>query len=560
MNRPWLTFYEREVPSHIDYPVIPITKFYQDAACDYPNNTSMIFYGRRITYREGWDSIRALATALHKLGIKKGDRVSIYLPNSPQFVISFYAILKLGAIVVQTNPMYVPRELEHILNDSEAETIITLDLLYDRVKQVKDKTRLKRIIVTSIRDFLPPHLRLLYPLKFIGKKKPKIEYGDGVYRFTDLLATRPEKIHVDIDPKEDVALFQYTGGTTGISKAAMLTHYNLVANTMQAVHWLSDRQEGGEVLLAVLPFFHVYGMTVGMNFAIYLASTLILVPRFDVKEIVKLIQKYRVTLFPGAPTIYIAVINYKDVKKYDLSSIKACISGSAPLPVKVKEDFERLTGAKLVEGYGLSEASPVTHCNPIYGLNKPGSIGIPFPDTDAKIVDIETGEKEMPVGEPGELIVKGPQVMKGYWNMPEETARVLRNGWLYTGDIARMDKDGYFYIVDRKKEMIIASGYNIYPREIEEVLYKHPKIKEAAVIGVPSGYRGETVKAFVVLREGETATEEEIKQYCRENLARYKVPEFIEFRKELPKSAVGKVLKRVLLEEEMKKKQKRGEL
>ncbi len=555
MVRPWLIFYEREVPSHIDYPVIPLTRFYQNAACEYPNNTSMIFYGNKITYREGWDYIRALSTALHKLGVNKGDRVSIYLPNSPQFVISFYAVLRLGGIVVQTNPMYVPRELEHILNDSEAETIITLDLLYDRVKAIKDKTKIKRIIVTSIKDFLPPHLKLLYPLQYIGKKKPKVDYNEpGVYKFSDLLQTKPQKIDVKINPKEDVALFQYTGGTTGISKAAMLTHYNLVANTIQAVSWLSDREEGKEVLMAVLPFFHVYGMTVGMNFAIYLASTLILVPRFNVKEVVKLLAKYKVTLFPGAPTIYIAVINFKDVKKYDLTSIKACISGSAPLPVKVKEDFEKLTGAKLVEGYGLSEASPVTHCNPIYGLNKPGSIGIPFPDTDAKIVDLETGEKEMPVGEPGELIVKGPQIMKGYWNMPEETARVLRDGWLYTGDIARMDKDGYFYIVDRKKEMIIASGYNIYPREIEEVLYKHPKIKEAAVVGIPSGYRGETVKAYIVLKEGETATEDEIKQYCRENLARYKVPEIIEFRDELPKSAVGKVLKRVLLEEELKKK------
>lgn len=555
MVRPWLIFYEREVPSHIDYPVIPLARFYQNAAYEYPNNISMIFFGSKITYRQGWDYIRALSTALQKLGVNKGDRVSIYLPNSPQFVISFYAILRLGGIVVQTNPMYVPRELEHILNDSEAETIITLDLLYDRVKAVKDKTKIKRIIVTSIKDFLPPHLKLLYPLQYIRKKKPKIDFNEpGVYKFSDLLQTRPEKIDVKIDPKEDTALFQYTGGTTGISKAAMLTHYNLVANTIQVVSWLSDHEEGKEVLMAVLPFFHVYGMTVGMNFAIYLASTLILVPRFNVKEIVKLLAKYKVTLFPGAPTIYIAVINYKDVKKYDLTSIKACISGSAPLPVKVKEDFEKLTGAKLVEGYGLSEASPVTHCNPIYGLNKPGSIGIPLPDTDAKIVDLETGDKEMPVGEPGELIVKGPQIMKGYWKMPEETTRVIRNGWLYTGDIARMDKDGYFYIVDRKKEMIIASGYNIYPREIEEVLFKHPKIKEAAVVGIPSGYRGETVKAYIVLKDGETATEDEIKAYCRENLARYKVPEIIEFRKELPKSAVGKVLKRVLLEEELKKK------
>ena len=551
-NRPWLTFYEREVPPHIEYPETPVPTLVEKSATTYPDHVAVSFFGVELTYREFWNQVLRFARALSDLGVQKGDRVSLMLPNCPQFLIAFYGALRIGAIVVQTNPLYVERELEFLLNDSEADTIVALDLLHRRIEAVKDRTPLKRVIYTGLQDYFPPILKLLYPLRlWVQRRYPRIRYGDGVYRFKALLEqASPTPPDVKIQPKDDVALFQYTGGTTGTPKAAMLTHYNLVVNAIQAMRWYSGLEEGKEVVMGVLPFFHVYGMTVAMNFAMFSASKLVLVPRFEVKQVVKLLQKHRVTLFPGAPTMYVAVINMKGVEKYDLSSIRACISGSAPLPLKVKEDFERLTGAKLVEGYGLSEASPVTHCNPIYGLNKPGSIGIPFPDTDAKIVDLETGERELEPGEIGELVVKGPQVMKGYWKRPEETAQVLRNGWLYTGDVARMDKDGYFYIVDRKKDVIIASGFNVYPREVEEVLFMHPAVKEAAVVGVPHPYRGETVKAFVVLKEGMTATEEELRNFCRQRLAKYKVPEIIEFRDELPKTFVGKVLRRVLREEE----------
>jgi len=430
----------------------------------------------------------------------------------------------------------MPYELEHILKDSGAETIITLAILRPKVEEVKDKTPLKRVIYTSLAEYMPTLLGLGYKLRMKIKGLPTgIPKGEGIYAFQELLKYPINPPDVSIDPKEDVALFQYTGGTTGFPKAVMLTHYNLVVNAYQTIHWFPNLE------------------WVAMNFSTLTGSKIILVPRFNVRQVVKLIEKHRVTLFPGAPKIYIDIINMPDVEKYDLSSVKACISGSAPLPVKVKEEFERLTGAKLVEGYGLSEASPVTHANPIMGLNKAGSIGIPFPDTDAKIVDTETGEREMPVGEPGELIVKGPQVMKGYWNRPEETAKTLRNGWLYTGDIAKMDEDGYFYIVDRKKDMIIVSGYNVYPREVEEVFFQHPAVREVAVVGVPDPKTGERVKAFVVLKEGATVTEEELIEFCRQKLAKYKCPKEIEFRDELPKTFIGKVLRRKLREEEEKK-------
>lgn len=552
MERPWYTYYEREVPTYMEFPEVPLYYFVERSAKRFPENVAVHFYGRDITYRKLWDYIGRFATALHRLGVKKGDRVSLMLPNSPQFLIGFYGALRLGAIVVQTNPLYVERELEFILKDSEAETIITLDSFHERISNVRDKTPLKRVIYTRIQHFFAPHLKFLYSLKLkIEGKYPKPR--DGIF-MEELIRTNPiAPPKVDINPKEDIALFQYTGGTTGTPKAAMLTHYNLVVNTIQTVTWYTGMREGKEVIMGALPFFHVYGMTVAMNFAMRVAGKLVLVPRFRVEEIVKLIEKHKVTLFPGAPTMYVAVINMKDVKKYDLSSIEACISGSAPLPLKVKEDFEKLTGAKLVEGYGLSEASPVTHCNPIYGLNKPGSIGIPFPSTDAKIVDLETGERELPPNEIGELVVRGPQVMKGYWKRLDETEDVLKDGWLYTGDIARMDKDGYFYIVDRKKDMIISGGYNVYPREVEEVLYQHPKVKEAAVIGLPDKYKGEAVKAIIVLKKGETATEEEIIEFCKKNLAKYKVPKIVEFRDSLPKTFVGKVLRRVLREEEREK-------
>ncbi len=356
-----------------------------------------------------------------------------------------------------------------------------------------------------------------------------------------------------VDP-EEVALLQYTGGTTGFSKGAMLTHYNLVSDVVQCVSWNQEAEKGKERMLSVLPFFHVYGMTVAMNEAIYLAATIILLPRFQVDDTLEAIKAYRPTRFPGVPTMYIAIINHPRVKEYNISSIKVCSSGSAPMPVEALKRFEELTGGKISEGYGLTEASPVTHANPFSGQRKIGSIGLPRPDTDARIVDLETGEKDLPPGQEGELCIRGPQVMKGYWNRPEETVKSLRGGWLFTGDIARMDEEGYFYVVDRKKDMIICGGYNVYPREVEEVLYQHPKILEACAVGVPDPYRGETVKAFVVLKETERATSEEIIAYCQKNMAKYKAPTLVEFRKELPKSHVGKVLRKILREEEGAKK------
>jgi long-chain acyl-CoA synthetase len=496
------------------------------------------------------------AAALHDLGVKKGDRVSINLPNIPQFVIAFYAALRLGAIIVQTNPMYTERELKELLNDSGAETIVALDLLYPRVEAIRSQTGLKRVILTSVKDLLPPLLRAFYPIKELLERKRVSLKGGDFHKFGELLrryrGRRPPE--VKFDPAEDVALLQYTGGTTGLPKGAMLTHRNLVANAFQTRSWFLRAREGHERVLAVLPFFHVYGMTVAMNLPISLASAMILLPRFQIDEVLKTINRYQPTMFPGAPTIYVAFNNHPHIKRYKIGSINECISGSAPLPVEVKKRFEELTGGRLVEGYGLSEASPVTHSNPLDGRDIPGSIGLPFPDTDAKIVDPQSGE-ELGVGEVGELVIRGPQVMKGYWNRPEETAQTLKDGWLHTGDIAKMDERGYFYIVDREKDMIIASGYNVYPREVEEVLYQHPKVAEAAVVGVPDPYRGETVKAFIVPHAGEELDEEEIISFCRKQLAAYKVPRLIEFREALPKTAVGKILKRELRAEELQKAQ-----
>ncbi len=555
MEKIWLKHYEPEVPHTIDYPDKPLHWALEEAARKYPDNAATIFFGAKLTYHELNEQANRFAAALAALGVKKGDRVSIHLPNCPQFPIAYYGTLKAGGVVVPTNPLYVEREIERQLNDSGAETIVTLTKFYPVVRRVKDKTKIRNLIVTNIKEYFPPLIKLLFTL-FKEKKeghRPPIVREPGTYFFQELLAKYPpEAPKVEVDP-EDLALLQYTGGTTGVPKGAMLTHRNMLVNAIQTRYWLSDLKEGEEVLLAVLPFFHVYGMTVCMNMPVYAASTMVLLPQFKTKDVLEAINKYKPTLFPGVATMYVAINNYPGVEKYDISSIRACIAGAMPLPYEVWTKFEEITGGRLVEGYGLTEASPVTHCNPIYGLRKP-CIGIPFPDTDAKIVDLETGEKELPIGEIGELAVKGPQVMKGYWNMPEETELVLKpDGWLLTGDIAKVDEDGYFYIVDRKKEMILSGGYNIYPRDIEEVLYAHPKVKEAAAVGIPDEYKGEVPKVFIVLKEGETATEEEILAYCREKLAAYKVPKYVEFRKELPKSMVGKILRRVLAEEEKRK-------
>lgn len=448
------------------------------------------------------------------------------------------------------NPLYSLRELQFQLKDSGARFIFVLDLLYPRVMQALEGTALEKIVVTGIQERLPFPLNRVYSLKLRRERKlPRIPQDSRTMRYSHLLSVPPMEPPVPVDPGRDLALLQYTGGTTGTPKGVMLTHFNLLANCLQIKAWTPPLRVDPATIVGALPFFHAYGMTTVMNYAIMTGARVILFPRFEVGRILKAIHRYRPQLFPGVPTMYVAINSSPGVERFDLRSIEWCISGAAPLPLDVKESFERLTGGRLVEGYGLTEASPVTHANPLGGVQKSGSIGIPVPDTDCRIVSMESGEP-LPLGEVGELLVRGPQVMPGYWNQLEETTRVLKDGWLYTGDVARMDEDGYLYIVDRKKEMIIVSGYNVYPREVEEVLYQHPAVREAAAIGIPDSYQGESVKAFVVLKGDAICSAEELTTFCRERLAPYKVPREVEFVSELPKSIIGKVLRRVLAEQE----------
>lgn len=554
-EKPWYKFYPPGVRRHIDYPEVPLYEFLRISAQKYPDKTALIYFDGKMTYKELDVLTDRFAAALADLGVKKGDRVALFLPNTPLFVISYYGALKSGAVVTAMSPLYKEREVEHQLNDSEAETIVLLDLLYPIVEKVWERTKLRNVIVGSLRDYMPSFKAFLGSL--LGKIPSRhVELRANVYFFRELVArygANPPKI--EINPKEDLAALQYTGGTTGISKGAMLTHMNLVSNAVMCKEWLQPR-EGEEVVLTVLPLFHIYGMTTSMNAPILFAGTMVLLPRFDPVAVLQAIHKYRVTVFCGAPTMYAMLLAHSDLTKYDLTSVRFCISGAAPLPPDVQKKFMEVTGGVLVEGYGLTESSPVTHANPLDRTMKTvkiGSIGVPWPDTDAKIVDIETGEKELPPGEVGELIVRGPQVMKGYWKMPEETSAVLRDGWLYTGDVGKMDEDGYFYITDRKKDLIKYKGYSVYPRELEDVLYEHPAVKLCGVIGKPDPVAGEIPKAFVVLKEGATVTEEELMKFVNEKVAPYKAIRELEIRKELPLSAVGKVLRRVLREEELKK-------
>lgn len=555
MERVWHKFYDDGVPTHIEYPEKTVPQFLFDAAQEYPDRVATNFFGATIKYSELANQVDRMGTALLNLGVKKGDRVAVMLPNCPQAIISYYAILKIGAVAVMTNPMYVEREMAYQFSNAEAKVLIVLDHLYPKAEQVREESGLETIIVTSLREYLPWYLSLLYPIKAKKQKLfTSVPYdGSSVLNFRDLISKSNPKATIEYPELDDLALLQYTGGTTGVPKGVMLTHRNIMCNTVQTSMWFPTRRRGQERVVAILPFFHVFGMTVAMNWPIYNAGTIILVPKFEVKSFVKTLAKTKPTVFPGVPTIYIAINSYPDIEKYDISSIRFCITGSAPMPIETIKHFEHLTKCRIVEGYGLTEASPVTHVNPLQGIRKIGSIGIAISDTDCRIVDLETGENDVPTGELGELIVKGPQVMKGYWKLPEETSRTLRNGWLYTGDIASMDEDGYVFIADRKKDMIIAGGFNIYPREIDEVLYEHPNIQEAVTVGVPDPYRGETVKVFVVLKEGVTMTEEEVIAYCKTKLAAYKVPTAVEFRDSLPKTIVGKILRKVLREEELKK-------
>jgi long-chain acyl-CoA synthetase len=555
-SKPWLASYPEEIPAELEFRKEPVQQYLVDAAKSFPEKTAIHFMGKEMTYKELYDEALSFASYLQQIGISKGDRVAIMLANTPQSVISYFGILIAGGIVVQTNPLYTERELEYQMKDSGAKAIITLDILYPRASKVMPHTNLQHIIVTAIKDYLPFPKNLVYP--FIQKKQygivVNVKHEGNTHLFKEIVKIKPNKlVEYDFDFEEDVALLQYTGGTTGSPKGVMLTHKNLVANSSMCTAWLYKAKPGEESVLGIVPFFHVYGMTIVMILSVMQAYKMIILPKFDALTTLKTIQKQRPTLFPGAPTIYIGLLNHPDLKKYDLSSIDSCLSGSAPLPIEVQEEFEAVTGGKLVEGYGLTESSPVTHANFLWDRERiKGSIGVPWPNTEVRIVSMDDGI-DMPVGEIGEIIIKGPQVMKGYWNRPEATEVTIKDGWLYTGDLGYMDDKGYFYVVDRKKDMIIAGGYNIYPREIEEVLYEHPDVLEAVAAGIPDPYRGETVKAYVVLKEGSKVTSDELNQYARKYLAAYKAPRLYEFREELPKTAVGKILRRALVEEEMRK-------
>lgn len=528
----------------------PLYALLTETAAKNPGQVSIHYQGKDFTYSEVDEVSSRFASALVSLGVKQGDRVAIFLPNTPQFVFAFFGILRVGGVVVNNNPLYKERELEHQLNDSGAEVIIApKDVvkgndLYRSLEGCRERTHLRHVITTSVTDYLPSLKRRLAGLAGI-KRVSRANTLDFV---TLVKSNVPISKSAEINPIEDVAVLQYTGGTTGVSKGAMLTHYNLYSNAVFTANYLPITPK--DISLAVLPLFHIYGLTTAMTAPFYASSEVVLLPTFHVQEVMKTIEKKRVTCFCGVPAMYIAINANPKVKSFDLSSVRACMSGGAALPTAVRKKFIELTGGNLVEGYGLSETSPVTHCNPLTeGGVKEGSIGIPFPETDARIVDLDDPSKSLPTGAVGELAVKGPQVMKGYWNNETETAKVLHDGWLLTGDIAKMDEDGYFYIVDRKKDMINVGGMKVYPRDVEEVLFEHPSVKEAAIVGVQDDFTGEAVKAFVVLREGAgSLTEKEVIDYCATKLVKYKVPKKVEFVQELPKSIIGKVLRRKLRE------------
>lgn len=557
MDRVWTSQYDPHVSPTLSYPEEPLPHLLARSAARVPDRPAILFYGRVIQYRELDVLVNRFAQALLRMGIGKGSVVGIMLPNLPQTVIAFYGSLRAGATVTMINPLYVEPEIRQQVTDSGCETLLTLGQFYPRVEPLLRHTCLKRVIVTGVEDYLPWFKRLVYPLKaWRDGLRVRVPVRPDVHAFRRLLDVPPEPPTVPVAP-DDTALLQYTGGTTGVPKGVVLTHRNLMANTWQIRQWVPAIREGEAVFLGVLPFFHVYGMSVCQNLALCTGSALVLLPRFQVGEVLEAIVRERVTIFPGIPAMYSAINGYQRLDRYNLRSVRVCISGAGPLPLSVQERFESLTGAKLVEGYGLTEASPVTHANPIeqtVGPRHPKSMGLPLPDTDARIVDVETGRRELPIGEIGELVLRGPQIMRGYWRRDEETRQVLRDGWLYTGDMARRDADGYFYIEDRKKDMIKSGGENVYPREVEEVLLRHPKVKDAVVVGIPQELRGELIKAYVVLKDGGTATSADLLEHCRRNLAKFKVPKRVEFRSELPKTIVGKVLRRVLVEEELKRR------
>jgi long-chain acyl-CoA synthetase len=552
MLNPWLAHYEPGIPPTLEYPALPLHGLLEQTAARYPQRTATIFFGAQLSYRALDAAANRFAHALLSFGLKRGDRVALMLPNCPQFLIAFYGTLKAGGVVTAVNPLYTPRELEHQLNDAGVETLVTLTKFYPTVEAVRAKTALQRVIVTNIKESFPAALRLLFTLFKERKEGHRVRLRGvaATYWLRDVLSAQrtANGPGITVDPG-DTALLQYTGGTTGTPKGAMLKHAGLVANTLQIRAWLSDFQDAAETMLLALPLFHIFGMGACMSLMVHGAGTMVLLPQFRTGDVLRAVSKYRATLFPGVPSMYVALNNSPELRRVNLKSLRHCFSGAAPLPQEVQQRFEAHIGGHLVEGFGMTEANACV-INPLRGTRKPGSIGIPIPDVEARIVDLATGMQTLPPGEVGELAVRCPQQMQGYWHKPDETAQVLRDGWVYTGDIARMDAEGFFYLVDRKKEMILSGGFNVYPRDVEEVLYMHSQVQEAAVIGTPDAFLGECVKAFVVPRNGVSPTPDEIIEFCRQHLVAYKVPKQVEFRASLPKTLVGKVLRRVLIEEE----------
>jgi long-chain acyl-CoA synthetase len=562
-KRPWLEHYDDGVPASIDYTGETIVDQFARIAKRYPGNVALIFKNKKISYAELDEDVERCGRAMAQLGVQKGTRVAIQLPTLPQAVIAYHAALRIGAEVVMTNPLYTPREIEHQWNDAGCELAVVADFLWDqKLRAVRDRLPVRNYLIASIPEYLGFPLNLLAPLK-LKREDPalwaKVEEGDGVHRFKKLVrSTEPGAPRPAISV-DDIALLQYTGGTTGVSKGAVLTHGNLAANIQQLHAWFTDLRMGEEVVMACLPLFHVFGMTVAMNFALSAGAAAVLVPNpRDIPDLVGNAVKHRVTLFPAVPALFNAMNNHPGIDRLDLSSIRSCFSGSAPIPIDVLERFEKLTGARIVEGFGMSETSPVASCNPLGGVRKIGSVGIPMPDTVMKVVDVDDPSVEMPVGQEGELLIQGPQVTPGYWNRPDETAQTIRNGWLHSGDLATMDDDGYFRIVGRKKDMIAVGGMKVFPDEVDNELMAHPAILEAATIGIPDEQKGERVKSFLVLQPGQSLTAEEVDAWCRERLAPYKVPKDIEFLDELPKSTVMKVLRRELRDRELAKRGDQG--
>lgn len=559
-DKPWLKHYQPGVPENVDYEDVCLPDFLDRTASRFPDKMALYFQGFKLTYAKLEDMVDRFAACLHDFGIRKGDAVAILLPNTIHCVAAYYAIHRLGAIVVMNNPLYSDRELHHQLNDSGAKVLVTVDLLANRMIDLRPSTKVKQIVVTGMGDYLPFPKNLLFPL--VAKKQglaAEVKPAEAVYRWKELIAKTPPQYPRAKVTFDDVAMYQYTGGTTGVSKGALLTHGNLSKQVQQVAAWF-PHIDHDNIAMGALPFFHVFGLSSVMNMSIYYGWGIILIPRPQPPQLIEAFKKTKPTFAALVPTMYIGMLQHPDIGTIDISSINNMFSGSAPLPVEVIREFEQRTKGIIVEGYGLTESSPTTHTNPCGegSLRKVGSIGIPICDTECRVVDVNDGKTDVPVGETGELLIRGPQIMKGYLNRPEATAETLADGWLHTGDIAKMDEDGYFYIIDRKKDMVISGGYNIYPRDIEEVYFEHPKVVEATAIGIPHPTRGEAVKVFIVLKEGETATAEEMIAYCGDKLAKYKWPTEIEFRTELPKTNVGKVLRKDLKQEELQKREKQS--